>query len=119
MCFVPKPEELVFLVLCSHPLLNSPVHERHSQMKLSFLALVVLKSYGCKNKVCDLKKVVTCFLRYLTGCILASCSDCVWGWEGEWFSSVIPRYPPSKTFGLGRASLIGPLTSSRAKQESN
>lgn len=115
MCFV-------FLVPCSHPLLNSPVHERHSQMKLSFLALVVLKFCGCKNKVCDLKKVVTYFLRYLTGCILTSCSDCVCGgggWEGEWFSLVIPRYSPSKAFGLGRASLTGPLTSSWARQESN
>lgn len=44
-------------------------------MKLSFLALVVLKPCGCRNKVYELKMVVTSFLRYLIGCILVSCSD--------------------------------------------
>lgn len=37
-------------------------------MKLSFLALVVLKPCGCRNKVYDLKKAVTCFLRYPASC---------------------------------------------------
>lgn len=98
------PEEPVFLVLCSHPpQKKSTAHEGHSQMKLSLLAPVMLKLCGCRNKVCDLKKAVTCFVRYLTGCILASCSDLCQGWEGEWFYPGIPQYPLSRTFGLGGA----------------
>ena len=31
------PEELIFLVLCSHPSMNSPSHKRHSQMKFFLL----------------------------------------------------------------------------------
>lgn len=96
------PEELVFLVLCSHPFVNSPAHETFSDETLLFLPQSCSGS-GCRNKVCDLKKPVTCFLRYLTDCTLTSCSDLCGGWEGEWFSSGIPHYHPSRTVGLGRS----------------
>ena len=97
------PEELDFLVLFSHPPLNRVLPMRDILRRSSLFLPVVLKPCGCRNKVCDLKKVVTCFLGYLTGCVLASCSDLCGGWEGEWFSSGIPQYSPSRTFGLGRA----------------
>lgn len=108
------PEELVFLVLCSHPSMNSPAHKRHSQMKF-FLAPVMLRPCGCRNKVCDLKKAVTCFLRCLTNCVLASCSDLCGGWKGSGFPQAYPNIllPELLVWAhLGRASLIGPLASS-------
>lgn len=55
-------------------------------MKLFFLYLILLKPCGCWNKVCDLKKVVTCFLRYLIVCILASYSDLHEDVKGSGFS---------------------------------
>lgn len=83
------PEELVFLVLCSHPHLNTLVPMTDTQMKL-FSCPVLLKPCGWWNKVCDLKKVVTCFLRYLTGCILANCSDLCGDGKG---SGIPQEYP--------------------------
>lgn len=80
---LPGPGELAFLklYLCSQPPLNSLAHERCSQMKLSFPTPVVLRPCGCRNKVCDFMKVVTCFLSVLHGIYLlaALCG----GWEGE------------------------------------
>lgn len=71
-------------------------------MKLPFLAPVLLKPCGCRNKVCDLKKVVTCFFGNLTGCILISCS----GLCGDRKGSGFPQYSPSRTFRLGRANQV-------------
>lgn len=62
----------------------------------------MLRLCGCRNKVCDFKKAVTYFLKYLTDYMLTSCSDLCGGWGGEWFFSGIHQYP-SRTFGLGRS----------------
>lgn len=99
------PEELVFLVLCSHPSMNSPAHKRYSQTKL-FLPQSCPGS-DCRNKVYDLKKVVTCFLRYLTDCILTSCSELCGGWEGEWFSSGILPISSFQNFWFGHLQAGG------------
>lgn len=103
----PGPEELVFLVLCSHPPLNSPVHERHSDETL-FSCPGVFKPCGCRNKVYDLKKAVTCFLRYL-----ANCSDlCGDGKESGFHQEYPVAFPPELLPGtLSSYDLLGTLLS--------
>lgn len=62
---------------------QNPAHKRLSDESL--LVLIVIRTHGCRNKVYDLKKMVTGFIRYPR--LYISCSDMCGKWEGERYSS--------------------------------
>ena len=82
--------------------LNSLAHERCSQMKLFFPTEVVLRPCGCRNKVCDFMKVVTCFLSVLHSIYLLAALICVGDGKGSDFPQEYPNIP-SRILGLGSA----------------
>lgn len=68
MCFVPRARGTCLPCPLFPPSSEqSPAHERHSDETL-FSCPGVFKPCGCRNKVYDLKKAVTCFLGYLASC---------------------------------------------------